>query len=65
MLLQAADKGSANQVLEALNNDNAEQNLNRKRTKRLDKPSDAAVVDAKRPLTADGKKDVVVTTTAA
>ena len=37
MLLQAADKGSANQILEVLNTDNAEANLARKR-KRTEKP---------------------------
>lgn len=37
MLLQAADKGSANQILEVLNSDNAEANLARKR-KRTEKP---------------------------
>lgn len=54
MLLQAADKGSTNQVLEVLNNDNAEQNLSRKR-KRVEKPSDAATIDSKRPA-----KDMVM-----
>jgi hypothetical protein len=50
MLLQAADKGSANQILEVLNSDNNEANQQRKR-KRVEKPAEAKpVVEAKKPL---------------
>lgn len=49
MLLQAADKGQANQILEVLNSDNAEANLARKR-KRTEKP--VSEQEQKRPIQA-------------
>jgi hypothetical protein len=49
MLLKAADKGSSNQVLEALNSDNAGANNLQKKRKVVDKPTIEAK-DVKRPV---------------
>jgi hypothetical protein len=61
MLLQAADKGQANQILEVLNSDNAEANLARKR-KRTEKP--VSEQEQKRPIQAPVNAPVKATVAA-